>query len=88
MNERRTICERTQQNPESHKIKYIDVRRGEMRIALHPDGTASISGGATDPDMQRYQAIDGLRVRIGELNGQIADCIAATDALGRKVMER
>jgi hypothetical protein len=69
----------------SGKIKYIDVRRGEMRIALRPDGTASISGGSSDPDKQRYQAIDGLRVRIGELNAQLADCIAATDALGRKL---
>ena len=67
------------------KTRYIDVCRGEIRIALHADGKATISGGATDPDKQRYQAVDGLRRKIGWLNEQLADCIAATDALGRRV---
>ena len=66
------------------KVRYIDVHRGEMRIALHPNGTVTISGGSNDPDKQRYQAIDGLRVRIGLLNKQLADCIEATEALAGK----
>ena len=64
--------------------KYIDVCCGEMRISLGQDGVVSISGGSKDPDKQRYQAIDGLRVKIGRLNEQIADCIMATDALARQ----
>ena len=75
---------RDQRAEPMNRTKYIDVCNGEMRISLHPDGSVSISGGSADPDKRKYQAIDGLRVKIGWLNQRLSDCIEATDALARQ----